>query len=99
MTLSMRSTAAISAGPRSAKPRGNCGLRESGLLGLFISAEAQKALRHLFQHVAELLHDLVDLRLGDDQRRRYGECVAGDAHHQPLVVEGALHRLEAACAD
>ena len=37
--------------------------------------------------------------LGDDQRRRERDGVAGDAEHQADVVEGALHRLEGARAD
>ena len=34
-----------------------------------------------------------------DQRRRHRNRIADDAEHDALVVEAALHRLEAALAD
>ena len=52
---------------------------------------ARITLRNLDEHLA-------DLRLAHDQRRRQRERVAGDADHQALVVEGAVHRLGGARA-
>ena len=54
--------------------------------------------RHRADDLRELVGDLADLVLGDDQGRREGDGVAGDAHHQALV-ETAIHGLEGARAD
>ena len=37
--------------------------------------------------------DLVNLRLGHDQRRRQSKGLAGDADHDTFVLERTLHRL------
>src|SRR5678815_3362 len=53
---------------------------------------------HLPDHLADLLEDLADLVLGDDQRRRERDGVAGNAEHQAVLVEGAFHRVIGALA-
>ncbi|MNF02569.1 hypothetical protein D3C80_2017320 [compost metagenome] len=51
------------------------------------------------EHVAKLAEQFVDLRLGDDQRRRQRDDVAGGADQEAVLiglqegVEGTLGRL------
>src|SRR5215468_2701087 len=43
-------------------------------------------LFHRFQHLAQLIEHLVDVGLLDDERRREGDDVAGDADQQAVLV-------------
>src|ERR1700709_2336962 len=61
-------------------------------------AAAAYSSSHRSDHLCHLLDDFADLVLGDDQRRRQGQGVAGDAEHQIVVVEGAVEAVEAALA-
>src|SRR3954471_23541377 len=56
------------------------------------------SLSHRPDHLRHLVDDLADLILGDDQRRRQHQGVAGDAEHQVVVMEGAVEAVKAALA-
>src|SRR4029079_10547746 len=55
--------------------------------------------RQRLDHAPDLFEDFADLAFAHDQRWRDRDRVPDDAEHDALVVEAALHRLEAAFAD
>src|SRR5262249_50918832 len=55
-------------------------------------------LFHRFQHLAQLIEHLVDVGLLDDERRREGDDVAGDADEQAVLI-GLQEGVEGAPAD
>ena len=79
----------------------------AGISGLESAIVALTALTFLilYNAVSMRLRDrtdvgsqIADLFLADDQGRRQRQGVAGDAHHQVVIEEGAVERVEAAFA-
>jgi len=67
---------------------------------LQIRANASRGLRSgdRFDHPRHFVEDFVDLLFADDQRRHQFDRLAGNAHHQVLAMERALHGLVTAQA-